>query len=75
MILPNKYITLEDSLLGLGYKLLEYINEPISVSDLWSLVKQEKDIISYNRFISALDMLYIMGLIDLNNNQIEKQKG
>ena len=70
MILPNKYIKEQDSLLGIGVAILEKIENSILLSKLWDVIKQDN--VSYQQFILTLDMLYAMGLIDTRNNNIIK---
>ena len=70
MILPNKFIEEKDSLLYVGALLLNKLDVPTSVSELWNQVKDNKSVNNYGRFIIALDMLYILNLIELKNDKI-----
>lgn len=70
MILPNKYIKEQDALLGVGAQILKSLHDGKDLFVLWDEIKAYK--ISYERFILALDMLYIFGAIDIQNNKIVK---
>ena len=72
MILPNKFIEEKDSLLYVGALLLNKLDVPTSVSELWNQVKDNKSVNNYGRFIIALDMLYILNLIELKNDKIRR---
>jgi len=67
MILPTKRITQERSLLGIGAELLVLLDEPKTVSRLWDEFKgrRSKHVVSastitYDWFILALDLLYML---------------
>lgn len=72
MILPSKYIEEHESLLGVGAKLLRYIDNDIALSELWEESKAQKYLLNFERFILALDMLYAMGLISLEDQTIRR---
>ncbi len=72
MILPNKFIEEKDSLLYVGALLLNELDVPTSVSELWNQVNDNKSVNNYERFIIALDMLYILNLIELKNEKIRR---
>lgn len=72
MILPNKFLEEKDSLLYVGALLLDKLDIPTSVSELWNQVKDNKSVNNYERFIITLDMLYILNLIELKNEKIRR---
>lgn len=72
MILPNKFLEEKDSLLYVGALLLNKLDVPTSVSELWNQVNDNKSVNNYERFIIALDMLYILNLIELKNEKIRR---
>ena len=72
MILPNKFIEEKDSLLYVGALLLNKLDVPTSVSELWNQVNDNKSVNNYERFIITLDMLYILNLIELKNEKIRR---
>jgi hypothetical protein len=67
MIGPNKYLTIEDSLLGLGARLMALLHvRSGNISDLWKRYKiDSSDSGSFQRFIAALDLLYITSVIEV----------
>lgn len=72
MILPNKFLEEKDSLLYVGALLLDKLDVPSSVSELWNQVNDNKSVNNYERFIITLDMLYILNLIELKNEKIRR---
>jgi len=71
MILPTKHVRLEDSLIGIGAELLPMLDgSPSTMTTLWesyrSLREQTKRPIPYANFVLALDLLHIVGLVDLD---------
>jgi hypothetical protein len=74
MILPNKNIKLNNSLLGLGAILLPSLQFPTTVSELWTRVKDyPSQTISFEKFILTLDFLYVIGLIELSEGLIKRK--
>ena len=72
MILPNKYISERESLIGVGSVLLINITNEQSLSVLWDSVKKSSNIGSFERFVMALDLLFLLGIIDLKDEKIVK---
>lgn len=71
MILPTKYLQEHETLLGVGALLLKELNSSSkSLSDLWEKSKDNNDIGNYERFILALDMLFLFGLIEMRDNKL-----
>ncbi|MBC2854714.1 ABC-three component system middle component 6 [Cetobacterium sp. 2G large] len=74
MILPDKYITPSESLVGIGAFLLDVISKKsITTDKLWSDFNKkyiESKIIKYpptfNKFLYTLEVLYLMGTINYN---------
>lgn len=66
-LLPKKHITLEQSYLWFGAKLISLINGNISVDELWQqanktfLVKH-----NFDDFILTLDYLYVINAIQID---------
>lgn len=74
MILPTKYISQKQSLLGVGSVILARINNPISISTLWDMVKDDESIGSFGKFILTVDMLFIIGALDFSGTKLRKVK-
>lgn len=74
MILPDKNIKLEYSLLNCGALILDEIREPKTISLLWEQVKQKETLDNYEKFVLTLDFLFIINAIKLNNGFLERCK-
>lgn len=75
MIFPDKYLKKERALIGIGAKILiELDKQPMTLSSLWSLSKEKRIEVSYEKFIYTLDFLYITNLIELENGILRKIK-
>ena len=72
MILPTKHIPAEQSFIGLGAVLLQHLELSQSVSGLWEHVRGVASIGTFERFVVAMDMLFILGLIDFKDGKIQK---
>ena len=72
MILPSKHISEDQALLGVGAVLLNALNKPQTVTSLWEKVREHRAIWTFERFVLALDMLHITGLVDLSQGLIVK---
>ena len=70
MILPKMQLSLSESLFGFGAFLLQRLDAPTSVDDLWEYYKDsyadKKYLVkfTFDQFIMALDYLYIIGAIN-----------
>lgn len=73
MILPSKHIRLAESLFGLGGVLLGFLKTPLSIDEIWhkfSKINNSKRYPAYHSFdnvILALDYLFLIGAISLND--------
>jgi len=67
MILPDKYVTTPYSLLGQSALLLKVRQDGMTVSDLWTAVQGS---ISYERFLLALDFLFVVGAVDVDRGML-----
>lgn len=74
MILPTKHITAHEALIGAGALILETASKPVVLSRLWEDVKTNSSIQTYERFILTLDMLYIIGAIEIKGIMIKRVK-
>jgi len=72
MIVPNKNIRLQNSLLGMGAQILPQLNATQTVSSLWEKMKLSKEINSYDKFVLTLDFLFMLNLIELKDGIIQK---
>ncbi len=79
MILPSKYLSPDRALLTVGAQILKHLHQPKTVSALWEkLQRQEgktqqmKSTLSYNNFVLALDMLFLMGAVELGDGLLKR---
>jgi hypothetical protein len=68
MILPDKHIKLDQSILGGGAALLDQLTRPLTVTGLWERSKAQSDIGNFERFILTLDFLFAIGALDLRDD-------
>jgi hypothetical protein len=72
MILPDKYVSPERSLLGLGAVLLRLLRRPQTVTALWERARVIEEFGTFERFILALDFLYTLGLVEHSSGFLRK---
>jgi hypothetical protein len=75
VILPTKGISPDVALLSVGAKVLALLPEPKTVSRVWDeLAKSTADqsAMTYDWFVLALDMLYAMGLLELERGRLRR---
>ena len=78
MILPTKHIRPERALLAIGGDLLRALREPMTVSRLWDTIRlsrgsrAEPASINYDWFILALDLLFMIGAVDLERGLVRR---
>ena len=74
MILPSKHISEEQALIGVGAILLVELRKPHTVTGLWEKVRTNNSVGTFERFVLALDMLYITGVIRLSEGLIMRER-
>jgi hypothetical protein len=72
MILPSKHLSQERALLSVGAKILQHLQVPKTVSAIWDELTKTGDNkalppIGYNSFILALDLLYSLSAIEMED--------
>lgn len=72
MILPTKHVTLRQSLLGQASIVLRHLSRPKSMSTLWNNVQADGGIRSFDRFLLAVDMLFLLGVVELHENRLRR---
>ena len=76
MILPTKHLRADRSLLALGGEIIAITNEPKTVSRVWQEFSQSRNRssgsapVSYDWFVLALDLLFIVGALSLSAGRI-----
>lgn len=74
MILPTKHIPQNEALIGVGAALLESIDGPVTVSGLWEKVRDKRNVGTFERFVLAANLLFLMGAIDFRDGLISRVK-
>lgn len=81
MILPTKGITPDRSILSVGSDLLDLLDSPQSVSNLWSRYfnfRKQMGLerpVNFDWFVLTLDFLFSIGAIDLDDRgRLVKQR-
>ena len=72
MILPSKHIPDGHALIGVGAILLIELQNPQTVTSLWEKVRANSSVGTFERFVLALDMLYITGIVTLTEGLITR---
>ena len=73
MILPSKHISEDQALLGVGAVVLRYLVRPQTVTSLWDKVRDEGAVGTFERFVLALNLLHITGVIVFSQGTIRRQ--
>ena len=81
MILPSKHLPQDRALLTVGGHVLTFLARPKTVSGLWEELNQQDQglgathprRITYDWFVLALDMLYYLGAIELDNGLVARR--
>jgi len=81
MILPSKHLPQDRALLTVGGHLLIFLARPKTVSALWEELNLQAGSpgvslprrISYDWFVLALDLLFTLGTIDLDNGLVTRR--
>jgi hypothetical protein len=73
MILPSKHLPQERALLTVGANLLAVLERPMTVSALWQSLQQEDYAgLSFDWFVLALDLLYLLGAVQLRDGLLTR---
>ena len=72
MILPSKNISLANSILGGGSLILSELSSEQTISSLWEKSKKYPEINSFEKFVTVLDVLYILGSLEFQDGIISR---
>lgn len=80
MILPSKHLSQDRALLTVGAHILTFLAHPKTVSALWEQLNRH-DVglavasrrISYDWFLLALDLLFSLGVIELESGLVARR--
>lgn len=74
MVLPSKHVNFSESLLGFGSYILQGLNRPTSVDDLWKMYKKD-----YSKGLyfakQSFDNLVLTLIFLYSINAIKEEKG
>ncbi len=73
MILPSKHISEDQVLIGVGAVLLRQLSRPQTVTSLWEKVREDCAVGTFERFVLALDLLHITGVIFMSHGMIQRE--
>jgi len=82
MILPTKHLSQDRALLTVGARLLTQLTQPKTVSALWEEISRsdnaapdhKKPALRYDAYVLTLDLLFLMGLIELQDGLLSRKK-
>jgi hypothetical protein len=72
VILPSKHISEEQALLGVGAVVLRNLDRSQTISGLWDRLRDDPAVGTFERFVLALDLLYIAGAVDLSQGSVRR---
>ena len=78
MILPSKHISQDRALLSVGARILLHLSQPETASALWEamlpLAVRKMDVpLHYDEFVLALDLLFLMGAIEIQSGLLRRR--
>lgn len=80
MILPSKHLSQDRALLTVGAKLLAHLSRPMTVSALWEEVSRRENettgrrpALRYDSFVLTLDLLFMIGVLDLEGGLLRRK--
>lgn len=80
MILPTKHLDQDRALLTVGARILALLDQPKTVSATWeelsksAHVQERKMKIRYDHFVLSLDLLYTIGVIEVNDGLLTRTR-
>ena len=77
MLMPTKHLSLENSLIGVGAQVLELLPTEKTVSRLFfdlQTLREEREMstIQFGWYLLALDFLYVLGAVRLQDGLLRK---
>ena len=80
MILPSKHLPQDRALLTVGANILQKLNRPKTVSALWEELPRKNNparisntALSYEGFVLALDLLFLIGAVELQEGLLSRK--
>lgn len=79
MILPSKHLTQDRALLTVGARILQHLSQPKTISALWEELPRQNVAgrntappLRYDGFVLALDLLFLIGAIELQDGLLTR---
>lgn len=80
MILPSKHLSQDRAILTIGARILQHLSQPKTVSALWEelphhgkVVPRSTPPLRYDGFVLALDILFLIGAIELQEGLLTRK--
>ena len=78
MILPTKHMATNRALLGVGGEVLRALSTPKTMSALWDEIRaadhrEKQAAIDYKWFVLALDLLFMLGAVELAQGVLQRK--
>ena len=80
MILPSKHLSPDRALLTIGARILKRLRQSKTVSALWEELPSQSEkthhsnsSLSYDNFVLALDLLFLIGAIELADGLLKRR--
>jgi len=79
MILPSKHLAEDRALVTVGARILQHLTRPKTVSALWeemprtAVTQKRVPPLGYDRFVLALDLLFFIGAIELEDGLLSRK--
>ncbi len=80
MILPSKHLSQDRALLTMGGRILQHLHQPKTVSALWEEIPHggegkphSTSVLSYDVFVLALDLLFLIGAIEMEEGLLARK--
>lgn len=70
MILPSKHIVLDYSLIGVGATLLVAMKRRDTVTALWEDVRTDRAVGTFERFVLAMTLLFVLGAVEYVDGRV-----
>lgn len=79
VLLPNKYVHEERTIIMAGGKLIHLLENPMTVTQLWDNYKTHQDKsklpqVPFDLFILTLDFLYVIGALEFRKGKLRRLK-
>ncbi len=77
MILPTRHLSEDRALLSVGARLLAHLSRPKTVSALWEKIScpakgKKRSALRYDAYVLTLDLLFLMGAIELRDGLLSR---